>query len=395
MAKSTSLISPLHASTVARGGYICSGHVLINYERQVRKLPSLKRSRELDLVARNKAEQLARQLAVWSPIPMLLSCESSPTSTASIYTLGKVMTGEDLKRKLMAGDGPPGRRSSGPVSGTVVAENIAFGQSICVQQLHLNAMKPSMKADGKAVHRDFKRNLLSKIFTEVGVGTAKGEDGSLFMVQLFRGHPPPQQQEQELQEQQQEQEQRPSSPPPRRRRRKSLGPKTVEDGGNPSTQHEQELQRRRRRKSLGTKVAEDPALPLLQRQEQEQEQQQQQQEQQQLLRRRRKSLGTKPVEDRTHPSPRRRRPKSLGSRASEDPAHPLPQRHEQEQEPERRKIMSTKTVEDRTHLAPKRTFTSTAATKRDAPQQQEQEQQEPEQQQQQQRRRKILGKKVF
>ena len=32
-----------------------------------------------------------------------------------------------------------------------------------------------------------KQNILGKQFTEFGIGTAKGSDGKLYMVQLFRG----------------------------------------------------------------------------------------------------------------------------------------------------------------------------------------------------------------
>ena len=178
MTKSTSLTrpQPYHEFTVAHGGYICSGHVLVNYERQLRKLPSLQRSRALDHLARQEAEQLAREM-------------DQSVSSSSICSLRSFKMEEDLRRELGARPGAHGSASTG----ALVASNVVFGECTCVQQLHSNAMQQGLKANSKRIHKAFRRNLLSPSFTEIGVGTARGEDGSLFMVQLFRGFPSQQQ----------------------------------------------------------------------------------------------------------------------------------------------------------------------------------------------------------
>ena len=59
-----------------------------------------------------------------------------------------------------------------------VAENVYEGTSI--RELHQASMDdPSQICS---------RNILAPIFTECGVGTARGEDGRIYMVQLFRGN---------------------------------------------------------------------------------------------------------------------------------------------------------------------------------------------------------------
>jgi uncharacterized protein YkwD len=57
-----------------------------------------------------------------------------------------------------------------------VGENIQRGKSIC-------EMYKKLMLGHKTVSR---RNIMSKRFNEFGIGTAKGKDGKLYMVQFFR-----------------------------------------------------------------------------------------------------------------------------------------------------------------------------------------------------------------
>ena len=117
-----------------------SAHALINKERVLRGLLSLQRSAYLDLLCRNQAKYMAQHQEL----------------SHSVDTL------EELKELLNT-------ESS-------VAENIQRGPN--VKAMHENSMKARQTAY---------RSILSNRFTECGTGTAKGEDGRLYMVQLFRG----------------------------------------------------------------------------------------------------------------------------------------------------------------------------------------------------------------
>jgi hypothetical protein len=117
--------------------YFSSSHVFINRERQSRGIPPLYRSSELDILARDQAERMAMREGIFH------SCKS---------------VGE-LKQFL---------RSSH------AGENIQRGKNI--RKMHVDMMTSSS-------HRC---NVLSDSFSHFGMGTAKGEDGRLYLVQLFR-----------------------------------------------------------------------------------------------------------------------------------------------------------------------------------------------------------------
>jgi uncharacterized protein YkwD len=128
-----------HDRIAVHGGELCSEHVRINFERERRCLDPLKRCRALDRMACEHAERMAGMQAL---IPSALTLD-------------------ELKRQL------GGCAKAG--------ENVFRGFS--VQELHCS----SMQSDQVCI-----RNILSKNFTELGVGTAKGNDGMIYMVQLFR-----------------------------------------------------------------------------------------------------------------------------------------------------------------------------------------------------------------
>lgn len=123
-------------------GPFASAHVLINYERKFWGLPSLQRSCSLDTIARMHAEKIA-------------SLEKVEHSTSTL---------EELQEKLES---------------TVVGENVHVGEG--VRQIHDHIMKVNDRA------MESRRNVLTRKFREVGVGTAKAADGRLYVVQLFRG----------------------------------------------------------------------------------------------------------------------------------------------------------------------------------------------------------------
>lgn len=123
--------------------YYSSNHILVNRERAVCGLTQLKRTRVLDELARFHAENMADDGTLFHSVDGL----------------------PHLKAKL----------------GNVryAGENVQRGKSI-------RWMHTAMMASGKK-SRD---NILSKKYTEFGMGTAKGSDGKLYMAQLFRCSPP-------------------------------------------------------------------------------------------------------------------------------------------------------------------------------------------------------------
>ena len=120
--------------------YYSSNHVLVNRERVLKGLPKLSRSIDLDTLATQHAQDMADNKTLYH-------------SVSSV---------DELKRKLHS------QRTG---------ENIQRGSSI--RQMHSNMMTSGQKS---------KQNILSKKFGEFGMGTAKGHDGKLYMVQLFRGN---------------------------------------------------------------------------------------------------------------------------------------------------------------------------------------------------------------
>jgi len=123
--------------------YYSSNHILVNRERAICGLHQLKRVRLLDDLARFHALDMAEGKNLFHSVESL----------------------DELKGKL-------GKAK-------YAGENVQRGKSI-------RWMHSAMMGTGKK-SRD---NILSKKYTEFGMGTAKGEDGKLYMAQLFRGGTP-------------------------------------------------------------------------------------------------------------------------------------------------------------------------------------------------------------
>jgi uncharacterized protein YkwD len=121
-----------------RTGQYINNHILVNRERNKRIVPALKRSRELDSVARWHAETMASE--------------------------GMVRNSDPLQLQTMLED-----------SGTCLGENVASGES--VQAMH-TAMIESVG--------DL-RNMIDRRYKEMGMATAKGAKGELYLCQVFRG----------------------------------------------------------------------------------------------------------------------------------------------------------------------------------------------------------------
>jgi uncharacterized protein YkwD len=129
-----------HNQNVVLGGTFCSQHVLINFEREQLSLAPMKRCRRLDQMARKHAEQMARIQAL---VP-------------STKTLDE-----------------PTRQFGGCAQ---AGENVCRAWS--VWDTHCSSM---------LFDQHYARNILSKNFTEFGVGTAKANDGMIYIAQHFRG----------------------------------------------------------------------------------------------------------------------------------------------------------------------------------------------------------------
>ena len=111
-------------------------------QRTKRKVPTLKRSACLDTIAHEHAQTMAEHQSVHN----------------------SVQTAQELQTILKSEH---------------VGENVQRGKSVFA--MHETCMKAF-----DSIHR---RNILSAKFTEFGMGTAKGPDGLLYMVQLFRSSP--------------------------------------------------------------------------------------------------------------------------------------------------------------------------------------------------------------
>ncbi|KAL7564652.1 hypothetical protein ACA910_009339 [Epithemia clementina (nom. ined.)] len=191
-----------HASSVVRDGHLCSGHVLINYERQLRHLPLLRRSRSLDMAARKAALQIAQSCSAYAES---IPCESefSRNSTAATNTTeGRNYSSTETNRALQQQQKQPQkqqrqqyRQSSGKSFdtrpegvATLVQSVLRGGHWTNVRQLHSTAMYQGLSDDCQNKnYQDFRENVLSPFFTQVGHATARAGDGSLVLVQVFRG----------------------------------------------------------------------------------------------------------------------------------------------------------------------------------------------------------------
>ena len=160
-----------HAQAIARHGPLCSGHVLINNDREIRHLPCLQRSKTLDQAAREQAETMAEQLHHRD------STLSRSSSCSSLDEEVKTNTCQETINKLCD------NRTS-----VKVAVNILHGtKGTNVRDLHCQAMHRGIKSRCKKSDQDMRDNVLSTSFQEMGLGTARAEDGSMLIVQLFRG----------------------------------------------------------------------------------------------------------------------------------------------------------------------------------------------------------------
>jgi uncharacterized protein YkwD len=118
--------------------YYSSNHILVNRERVLRGLGPLQRCRHLDDLAAVHAQDMANQLTLF---------QSGCTA--------------DVQYRLKS---------------RLVGENVQCGPDI--RAMH----HTSMSMHGHTC----RTNILSKQLNQFGMATAKGEDGYLYMVQLFR-----------------------------------------------------------------------------------------------------------------------------------------------------------------------------------------------------------------
>lgn len=118
--------------------YYSSNHVLVNQERTKRTVAPLVRLRELDEIAREQADAMAKENKMFHSSPDYLSMRF----------------------------GRPARR---------LGENVAKGGTI--RALHKAMME----------NRADRNNLLDRRYTHMGMATARAKDGELYICQIFRG----------------------------------------------------------------------------------------------------------------------------------------------------------------------------------------------------------------
>lgn len=118
--------------------YFSSNHVMVNQERTKRVMAPLVRLRELDEIAREHAERMASENALFHSTP------------------------DELQSKFNR----PSRR---------LGENVKRGDTI--RKIHEAMMKDVSD----------KINILDRRYTHMGMATARGSDGNLYLCQVFRG----------------------------------------------------------------------------------------------------------------------------------------------------------------------------------------------------------------
>lgn len=121
-------------------GYIASNHVMINNERTRLNIAPLKRAPSLDEVAREHAKKMAQANELFHSDP------------------------EKLQEDLV-----------GEESGRRIGENVTKGTNL--HAIHAMMMKTSLPD---------KNNILDRRYKDMGVGTAKAADGTLYLCQIFR-----------------------------------------------------------------------------------------------------------------------------------------------------------------------------------------------------------------
>lgn len=132
----------LHSRRLPKdNGYLVSNHVMINNERIVRSTAPLTRSPAMDELARNHAKKMA---------------EESQLFHSDRQVLYENLAGEDKTERIRIG------------------ENVTRGESLAVIHRLMMQSLPD------------KNNILDRRYTHMGVGTAKGHDGTLYLCQIFR-----------------------------------------------------------------------------------------------------------------------------------------------------------------------------------------------------------------
>eukprot|EP00522_Entomoneis_paludosa_P008587 CAMPEP_0172441934 /NCGR_PEP_ID=MMETSP1065-20121228/2442_1 /TAXON_ID=265537 /ORGANISM="Amphiprora paludosa, Strain CCMP125" /LENGTH=257 /DNA_ID=CAMNT_0013191563 /DNA_START=154 /DNA_END=924 /DNA_ORIENTATION=+ len=143
--KSTSSLQ--HKSDFVEPDDFENAHALVNRERKLSgnssKCHPLRQSSELDSICQAHAQEMAKHEALLHSAKNL----------------------EDLKDKVQSHD---------------AGETLLRGSS--VSEMHQRAMSENTRSS-----RTSRRTILHDKFLEMGVGTAWGADGKLYMVQLFRG----------------------------------------------------------------------------------------------------------------------------------------------------------------------------------------------------------------
>lgn len=121
-----------------RTSHFSNNHIMVNRARAKRIVPALSRNPNLDTLARWHAEAMASSRKIFHSDPV------------------------EIQAKLKV----PSRR---------IGENVAVGESI--KDIHRKMM--TKKGDYN--------NIIDRRFVEMGMGTAKGRNGELYLCQIFRG----------------------------------------------------------------------------------------------------------------------------------------------------------------------------------------------------------------
>lgn len=126
------------SQSLPKTGYFASNHIMVNQERAKNMIAPLKRLGELDDIARSHAEAMAAEENIFHSDAAFLRETFSGRSTR-------------------------------------LGENVACGP--CIRQIH-EAMMRNMSD---------RNNILDRRYKNMGMSTARGEDGMLYLCQVFRG----------------------------------------------------------------------------------------------------------------------------------------------------------------------------------------------------------------
>lgn len=140
----------MRSRQMPRNYYFASNHVMINNERAKLIIAPLKRLVCLDELARTQAKVMAEKECLFHSNP------------------------EELIRKIAA-DQEDKNGCESPCPSIRIGKNI--GSGVNLNDIHKTMMTKSL-AD--------KNNILDRRYAYMGVGTAKGSDGSLYLCQIFQ-----------------------------------------------------------------------------------------------------------------------------------------------------------------------------------------------------------------